>query len=129
MLPMQRIFSRFSSITSKCAGSPWTFLSAVMLIAGWLVTGPLFNFSDTWQLFINTFTTIITFLMVFLIQNTQNRDTKALHLKLDELIKSVKGARLSLLESEDLSDIELDELREEYKNLRDRYYKKLDAKE
>src|SRR4051794_4190541 len=87
---------------SQVVGSPAAFIVALLTIIGWGVTGPLFHYSDTWQLVINTATTIITFLMVFLIQNTQNRDTKAVHLKLDELLRAVKGARTSLVNLEDL---------------------------
>jgi len=93
-------------------GSAWAFTGAVFVIVVWLLTGPTFHFSDTWQLIINTATTIITFLMVFLIQNTQNRDAKAVHLKLDELIRALKGARNQLVDLEDLSDEELKKLEE-----------------
>jgi low affinity Fe/Cu permease len=99
-------------------GSAWAFAGAVLVIAVWLLTGPTFHFSDTWQLIINTATTIITFLMVFLIQNTQNRDTKAVHLKLDEMIRALKGARNKLVDLEDLSDEELKKLEEQFKRLR-----------
>ena len=101
-------------------GSPWAFVLALVIVLGWLVTGPLFHYSDTWQLIINTATTIVTFLMVFLIQNTQNRDTKAIHLKLDELLRGVRGARNSLVSLEQLSDEELDELQHEFEHLRAR---------
>ncbi|GAB4212055.1 MAG: hypothetical protein OHK0022_47390 [Roseiflexaceae bacterium] len=94
---MNELFRKFANKTSDIVGSPWAFIAAVALIIGWAASGPLFGFSDTWQLVINTGTTIITFLMVFLIQNTQNRDARAIHLKLDELIRSVKGARNSTL--------------------------------
>src|SRR5436853_7508866 len=105
---------------SSAAGSPWAFLIATALILGWLLTGPIFQYSDTWQLVINTATTIITFLMVFLIQNTQNRDTKAIHLKLDELIRALKDARNELVDLEDLSDEELKKLEEQFKRMRKR---------
>lgn len=105
---------------SRAAGSSWAFVVAVLVILGWLVTGPLFHYSDTWQLVINTATTIVTFLMVFLIQNTQNRDTKAIHLKLDELLRGVRGARTSLVSLEQLSDEELDQLQHEFERLRAR---------
>ena len=105
---------------SRAAGSSWAFVVAVVVILGWLVTGPLFHYSDTWQLVINTATTIVTFLMVFLIQNTQNRDTKAVHLKLDELLRGVSGARTSLVSLEQLSDEELDRLQHEFERLRAR---------
>ena len=109
-------------------GSPWAFLLAVSAVIAWAATGPLFNYSDTWQLVINTATTIITFLMVFVIQNTQNRDTKAIHLKLDELLRGVKGARTSLVNLESLSDEELDALQEEFEKLQGRREKSESAK-
>ena len=99
-------------------GSAWAFAGAVLVIAVWILTGPTFHFSDTWQLIINTATTIITFLMVFLIQNTQNRDAKAVHLKLDEIIRALKGARNQLVNLEDLSDEELKKLEEQFQRLR-----------
>jgi low affinity Fe/Cu permease len=99
-------------------GTQWAFAIALGVILVWAVTGPLFGFSDTWQLIINTGTTIVTFLMVFLIQNTQNRDAKAIHLKLDELIRSVKEARDSMLNLEDLSDEELETLHGQFERLR-----------
>ncbi|HEU4325320.1 MAG TPA: low affinity iron permease family protein [Roseiflexaceae bacterium] len=116
---MNDFFRKFANKTSDVVGSPWAFIAAVSLIVGWAVSGPLFGFSDTWQLVINTSTTIITFLMVFLIQNTQNRDARAIHLKLDELIRSVKGARNSMVDLEDLSDEELARLQREFKRLRE----------
>src|SRR5437867_349214 len=102
------------------AGTPWAFLLAVIIIVLWLCTGPLFHFSDTWQLIINTGTTVVTFLMVFLIQNTQNREMKALQLKLDELLRGVKGARTSLVNLEELTDEELDRLKEEFRKMSER---------
>lgn len=99
-------------------GSAWAFAGAVLVIAVWILTGPTFHFSDTWQLIINTATTIITFLMVFLIQNTQNRDAKAVHLKLDEIIRALKGARNQLVDLENLSDEELKKLEEQFRRLR-----------
>jgi len=111
------IFTRFAKWTSHVSGKPVTFISAVLIILIWAITGPLFGFSDTWQLVINTGTTIITFLMVFLIQNTQNRDTEALQLKLDEIIRSLKSARNEVLDLEDLDEKELDKIREEYVEL------------
>ena len=99
-------------------GSAWAFTGAAFVILVWLVTGPTFHFSDTWQLIINTATTIITFLMVFLIQNTQNRDAKAMHLKLDELIRAVKGARNQLVDLENLSDDDLKKLEKQFQGLR-----------
>lgn len=100
-------FTRFARWISFHAGRPTTFLIAALLIVAWAVTGPVFHFSETWQLFINTGTTIVTFLMVFLIQSAQNRDSQALHLKLDELIRAKKGARNMLLDLDDLSDEQL----------------------
>ncbi|MFN2578571.1 MAG: low affinity iron permease family protein, partial [Pyrinomonadaceae bacterium] len=111
---MNELFRRFAHTTSQAVGSSWTFIMAVIIIVLWAVTGPMFHFSDTWQLVINTGTTIITFLMVFLIQNTQNRDAKAIHLKLDELLKGVKGARTRLVNLEQLSDAELEKLQKEF---------------
>src|SRR5436309_16102812 len=99
-------------------GSAWAFTGAVLVILVWLITGPTFHFADTWQLIINTATTIVTFLMVFLIQNTQNRDAKAMHLKLDEVIRALKRARNELVDLEDLSDEELSKLEEQFKRLR-----------
>jgi low affinity Fe/Cu permease len=110
-----RIFARRSSVI---LGSAWAFAGAVLVILVWLLTGPTFHFSDTWQLIINTATTIITFLMVFLIQNTQNRDAKAVHLKLDELIRAIKDARNELVDLEDLSDEELKKLEEQFQRTR-----------
>jgi low affinity Fe/Cu permease len=115
---MREAFRRFAAATSRVVGSPWVFTLAVLLIVGWAASGPLFGFSDTWQLVINTTTTIVTFQMVFLIQNTQNRDSEAIHLKLDELIRAVHTARTRLVDLEDLSDEQLDELRKEFKHLR-----------
>ena len=107
---ISKTFSRFSHATAHAAGTPAAFLTAVLAIMIWAVSGPLFGFSDTWQLVINTGTTIVTFLMVFLIQNTQNRDTMALQIKLSELIIAMKGAKNSLATVEDLSEEELEEL-------------------
>jgi low affinity Fe/Cu permease len=112
-----RVFARHSSIA---LGSAWAFTGAVLVILVWVLTGPMFHFSDTWQLVINTATTIVTFLMVFLIQNTQNRDAKAVHLKLDELIRALKDARNGLVDLEDLSDEELKKLEEQFKRMRKR---------
>ena len=111
-------FTRFAKLTARAAGRPLTFTTAVLVIAAWALTGPLFGFSDTWQLIINTGTTIITFLMVFLIQNTQNRDAKAMHLKLDEVIRALKKARNELVDLEDLSDEELNKLEQQFRRLR-----------
>jgi low affinity Fe/Cu permease len=110
-----RVFARRSA---AMLGSAWAFGGAVFVILVWILTGPTFHFSDTWQLIINTATTIVTFLMVFLIQNTQNRDAKAVHLKLDEMIRALKGARNQLVDLEDLSDEELKNLEEQFQRLR-----------
>jgi low affinity Fe/Cu permease len=112
-------FRKFAQKVSAMAGSPLAFVGAVVVILAWAVTGPFFRFSDTWQLVINTGTTILTFLMVFLIQNTQNRDARAIHLKLDELIRSLHQARNSLVDLEELSDEELDQLQEEFRRFRE----------
>ena len=113
-------YSRVAKTTAHYSGRPWVFAMAAGLIVVWLVSGPLFGFSDTWQLVINTGTTIVTFLMVFLIQNTQNRDAKAMHLKLDELIRAVQGARNRLVDLEKLSDEELKQLEEQFTRLRNK---------
>ncbi len=110
-------FARFSKWTAHAAGHPVTFLASVLVILAWVVTGPLFGFSDTWQLVINTGTTIVTFLMVFLIQNTQNRDSAAVQLKLDELIPASTGAHNALLGLEELTEGELERLRVRYEAL------------
>jgi len=107
-------FLRFAQQTACWAGSAYVFLAAVAIIVIWAASGPLFHFSDTWQLVINTCTTIITFLMVFLIQNTQNRDSKAIQLKLDELIRAMDGAHTVLLDLEEMSDEEIDGIRRKY---------------
>ncbi len=114
---MRELFRKFAQMTSAAVGSSWAFILAVLVIVVWAATGPMFHYSDTWQLVINTGTTIITFLMVFLIQNTQNRDAKAIHLKLDELIKGVKGARTRLVNLEQLSDADLERLQKEFERL------------
>jgi low affinity Fe/Cu permease len=108
---MSDMFARFSHLVAYLAGRPITFALAVSLIAVWAFTGPLFGFSETWQLVINTATTIITFLMVFVLQNTQNRDGEAVQAKLDELIYAIKGADNRFVQAEKLSDVELHELR------------------
>jgi low affinity Fe/Cu permease len=110
-------YSGFAKSASHFCGRPRTFALAVAVIAVWIVTGPIFAFSDTWQLVINTGTTIITFLMVFLIQNTQNRDTEAIQIKLDELIRATKGAHNALLDLEELEDEALDAFRKKYQDL------------
>jgi low affinity Fe/Cu permease len=115
--PKSAWFTRFARWTSCHAGRPSAFLIAMLIIVAWAVTGPIFHYSDTWQLVINTGTTIVTFLMVFLIQNTQNRDSQAIHVKLDELIRAKKGARNSLLNLDDLSDEELEHLRQSFNKI------------
>ena len=115
---MHKLFRKFAHRASEAVGSPWAFLLAVLIVAVWALSGPLFGYSDTWQLVINTGTTIVTFLMVFLIQNTQNRDAKAIHLKLDELLRGVEQARTGLVDLEDLSDEELDRLQLQFQELR-----------
>ena len=107
-------FSRFAKRTARESGHPAAFGLAVLVIVAWIVTGPIFDYSDTWQLVINTGTTIVTFLMVFLIQNTQNRDSEAMQLKLDEIIRSLEGAHNALLDIEELEEAELDRMRKRY---------------
>lgn len=110
-------FTRFARRAAEALGSVWAFVLALMVVAAWIVTGPLFGFSDTWQLVINTGTTIVTFIMVFLIQSTQNRDSKALHLKLDELLRAVRSARTNMVDLEDLPDEELEAIAKEFETL------------
>jgi low affinity Fe/Cu permease len=110
-------FTRFAKWTARITGKPASFVVAAGVVVAWAVSGPIFGFSDTWQLIINTSTTIVTFLMVFLIQSTQNRDTEAIQVKLDELIRVASGAQIALLNLEELEDTELDEIREQYYEL------------
>ena len=116
---MRDIFRQFARVAADSVGSPAAFLLGVGATLGWAATGPYFNYSDTWQLVINTSTSIGTFLVVFLIQNTQNRDAKVMQLKLDELIRAVKPARTELVQMETLTDAELDELQQEFQSCRD----------
>ena len=116
---MNHLFRKFSHWVSERMGSPWAFVVAVIVIVAWALLGPFFGYSEKWQLMVNTGTTILTFLMVFLIQNTQNRDARATHLKLDELIKSIRPARNMLIDIEDMEDEELRLLQEEFKKFRD----------
>ena len=116
---------RLAKWTSRATGHPFSFLLAAGVVLAWLVTGPVFHYSDTWQLAINTGTTIVTFLMVFLIQNTQNRDTQAMQIKLDELIRSMEGAHNALLDLEELSEEDLTEIRQRYETLAGRARKDL----
>jgi low affinity Fe/Cu permease len=112
------LFAKFARRVSNAIGSPYAFMIALFSVLLWAVTGPLFGFSETWQLVINTSTTIVTFLVVFMIQSTQNRDSKAVHLKLDELIHVISKARNRLIDCEDLPDAELDQLDREFRALR-----------
>jgi low affinity Fe/Cu permease len=117
-LSFSAAFGRLASATAAFAGSPWIFLLAVVTVVIWGVLGPMYHYSNTWQLVINTGTTIVTFLMVFLIQNTQNRDAKAIHLKLDEIIRSIQHAHNEMIDIEKLSDKELEELAAHYERIR-----------
>ncbi len=117
---MHRLFRHIAEQTALLVGTPWAFMIALLVIITWAASGPFFGYSNTWQLVVNTGTTIVTFLIVFLIQNTQNRDTKALHLKLDELLRGVTGARTSLVNLESLSDEELERLEKEFERVKRR---------
>ena len=121
---MKDVFRKLASLISQWAGSPWAFITAIVILLIWILTGPIFNYSDTWQLVINTGTTIVTFLMVFLIQSTQNRDAKAIHLKLDELIRAVHNARNGLIDVENVSEEELEEIQEEFHEILKKYQEK-----
>ena len=116
---MRDFFRRFSNAASATLGSPGAFLLGILVLLVWAITGPLFHFSDTWQLVVNTGTNVITFLMVFLIQGTQNRDARAMHLKLDELLRAVAEARTGLVALEESSDEAIDELQQEFSQLRE----------
>jgi len=122
---MNEAFRKFAHKGSQLAGTSWAFILAMLIIIVWGITGPIFKYSDTWQLVINTGTTVITFLMVFLIQNTQNRQDTAIQIKLDELLKGVKGARTSLVDIEELSDEELERLHKHFEHL----HKKLNSED
>ena len=126
--PHRDSFHHISQSVSTKLGSPMAFALAVLLIVAWIVTGPFFNFSDTWQLVINTTTTIVTFLMVFAIQNTQNRDAKAMQLKLSELIKSSRSARTEFVDIEDLTDFELDALQGQFKDIHEKFKERTNNK-
>ena len=117
MEAVNKAFMRFANKASDLTGSSWAFLLAVAIIVVWAISGPLFGFSDTWQLMINTLTTLVTFLMVFLIQNTQNRDAKALHLKMDEIIRVIGAADDELIDLDDLTDAELRDMIKSYRHL------------
>jgi low affinity Fe/Cu permease len=116
-MKLSALFKRFATAAARATGKPITFVLAALIIIVWSASGPLFGFSDTWQLVINTGTTIITFLMVFLIQNTQNRDSEAMHIKMDEMIRAIEGAHNALLDLEELEDDDLDRIRKRYRKL------------
>ena len=115
----ERGFHIFATKAAYLVGTKWAFLAALLVIVLWLVSGPYFHYSDTWQLIINTGTTVVTFLVVFLIQNTQNRDARAIHLKLDEIIKSIDKAQNEMIDIEHLSDAELEKLSDQYQQVRE----------
>ncbi|MBA4015947.1 MAG: low affinity iron permease family protein [Pirellula sp.] len=121
-------FTKFAKVTARAAGEPITFAGALGVVVAWALLGPVFGFSDTWQLVINTSTTIVTFLMVFLIQNSQNRDSEAVQIKLDELIRALEGAENALLDLEELDECELDQMRKRYLTLADEARVKIEAR-
>lgn len=120
-MSVKEMFRKFAQKMSRIAGSPWAFILALLIIVGWATSGPFFGYSNTWQLLINTGTTIVTLLMVFLIQNTQNRDSRAIHLKLDELLKGNTKASNKLVNIEEDSDDVLEELHEQFRKLQTKY--------
>lgn len=122
---MEEKFHKIAARVANILGSPYAFVAATGIVVLWALTGPLFDFSNTWQLFINTGTTVATFLMVFLIQNTQNRDAKAIHIKLDELVKATKAARNQVVGVEELSEKELDQLLGEFREIHDKYEREI----
>ncbi len=126
---LHELFRKFSHKSSVVVGSPWAFITATLTILTWALLGHRFHYSNTWQLIINTGTTIVTFLMVFLIQNTQNRDARAIHLKLDELIHGLKGARNRLVDLENCTDEELDKMEKEFHRIREKAYRGHHSKE
>jgi low affinity Fe/Cu permease len=123
----QSWFTRFAKTSARAAGRPAAFIAASLVILGWVLSGPVFHFSDTWQLVINTATTIVTFLMVFLIQNTQNRDSEAIQIKLDELIRAVQEADNQLMDLEELEEDQLDEFRAKYEKMAEEAREKKEA--
>ncbi|GAB4026415.1 MAG: low affinity iron permease family protein [Candidatus Microgenomates bacterium] len=125
---MEKIFQQISTKVAIWTGSARAFIWSCFIVLIWALSGPWFKFSDTWQLIINTGTTVATFLMVFLIQNTQNRDAKAIHIKLDELLKAEKGARNSIVSAEELSEKELDHLLAEYHEIHEKYSRAISKK-
>jgi len=122
------LFHKFAAKVSNAVGTPRAFILAILIVIIWAATGPVFGFSDTWQLVINTGTTVVTFLMVFLIQNTQNRDSKAIHIKLDELLKAIKGARNTLVNLEEMPDEDIDNLQQEFRGLHEKYNRALERR-
>lgn len=125
---MHEVFRIIAAKISNAVGTAWAFIIALSIIIIWAITGPIFHFSDKWQLIINTATTITTFLMVFVIQNTQNRDGKAVQIKLDELIRAVRGARNELVDIEEISDEELEKLHQEFQKLHEHYANALEKR-
>ncbi len=121
---MNNLFRKIAHKTANIIGTPWAFIVSVLACIIWAISGPFFHYSDTWQLVINTGTTVLTFLMLFLVQNTQNRDAKALQLKLDELLRGTKGPRNSFVDIEGLKDEELEGLEHEFKQIREKYMKR-----
>lgn len=121
-------FTRFAKGTARASGKPATFALAVLVLVVWAVSGPFFHFSDTWQLVINTGTTIITFLMVFLIQSTQNRESAALNLKVDEILRSSKGAKNALLDLEEMEESELDVIHDNYLRMAENAHKAIEGR-
>jgi low affinity Fe/Cu permease len=119
--PINDAFRRMAEHTAQLVGSPWAFVAAIVAVTVWAICGPVFNYSDTWQLIINTGTTILTFLIVFLIQNTQNRETRIMRLKLDELIRAVEGARTGFVTLDQMTDAELEDVQREFERLEEKY--------
>jgi low affinity Fe/Cu permease len=125
---MKEVFHKIAVFISTIVGSSYAFMLAILIIILWAINGPVFSYSNTWQLMINTGTTIVTFLMVFLIQNTQNRDAKAIHLKLDELLRTEKGASNNFIDAEDLPDEELERLHSEFTTIYEKYKKEIERR-
>jgi low affinity Fe/Cu permease len=125
---MRDFFNRAASKIAATVGSPAAFITVLVIVIGWALTGPIFKYSDTWQLVINTTSSVVTFLMVFLIQNTQNRDSKAFHIKLNELIRGVRGARTELVDVEDMPDEDLEALHKEFEAIHRQYASEIERR-
>jgi len=127
-MKLQNVFRKFAVKLSEIAGNAWAFIVAILIIFTWAISGPIFDYSNRWQLFINTGTTVVTLLMVFIIQNTQNRDSKAIHIKLDEILRKLKGGSRRYVNLEELPDEEIQKMQDEFRKLHKRYEEELSVR-